>query len=391
MNTIQTQTALAAKSSMATEGFANKMLVEAKSAISPINSGIDYYSATAANDAVVARVISASINQSFSSAVYNSEMAVSSSTKLTGKLVASDTSESEAPNINTVTKNVLGFVENALANLAKRGFGKEQLTFFRNEAITGVEVGIDQAKLELIGIASDDVFNIIDQTKDSIILGINKLSVEPSNYENTIKNIKNVETGTQRALAAIMVGTSNNEVASIDFETRAFNAVKVDSNRSLFTTSSSNISFSVQGELKEDSRNAIANLINKVDGLAHTFYREGVELAYNKSIELGYTDAQIVGFAKEFDKAGKFPQMKAYGEIQHLDADNNERGFIAPKAVAEYLNRYLNVLETSKNILGDDKDFNQVLNGIVNQMKDVQVPDLLQAINRFYAFNKRFN
>jgi hypothetical protein len=391
MNTIQTQNALVASSPSASEVVVNRAPTETKSASSPVSSGNDYYSATAANDAVVAKVIASSINQSFSSAKYNSEISLSPSTKITDKLVLEESNEANAPNIDTVTANVVNFVEGALANLAKRGFDKDQLTFFRNEALTGVEVGIDQAKLELVGIASDNVFETIDATKESILNEINKLSVEPFEYVNTTKNKEDAEAGVQRALAAILVQTSNSEMANIDFETRAFNAVKIDANRSLFTTSSSNISFSVQGELKEESRNTLANLINKVDGLAHAFYRGDIESAYNKSVKLGYDDTQISGLAKELDKAGKFHQVKAYGEIQNLGVDNNENGFIAPKAVAEYLNRYLDVLESSKTILGDEQDFNQVLNGIVNQMKDVQVPDLLQAINRFHAFNKRFN
>jgi phosphotransferase system HPr-like phosphotransfer protein len=391
MNTIQTQTALAAGSPNASEVVVTKTAAETKSISSPVSSGNDYYSATAANDAVVAKVIASSINQSFSSASYNNEVSLSPSAKITDKLVLEEATDTSAPNIDTVTANVVGFVGSALANLAKRGFDEDQLTFFRNEALTGVEVGIDQAKLELIGIANDTVFKTIDETKESILNGINKLSVEPLEYLNTTKINENAEAGTQRALAAILVQTANNEMANIDFETRAFNAVKIDANRSLFTTSSSNISFSVQGELKEESRNALANLINKADSLAHTFYRGNIESAYNESIKIGYDDAQISGLAKELDKAGKFHQMKAYGEIQNLDVDNNESGFIAPKAVAEYLNKYLDVMEASKKILGDEQDFNQVLNGIVNQMKDVQVPDLLQAINRFHAFNKRFS
>ena len=81
--------------------------------------------------------------------------------------------------------------------------------------------------------------------------------------------------------------------------------------------------------------------------------------------------------------------MKIYGDIQHI-AGNGESDFTAPKAVAEYVNRYLDILENSKSTLANDEDFNQVINGLVNQMKDVQVPDLLQAINRFHSFNSNF-
>jgi hypothetical protein len=47
-------------------------------------------------------------------------------------------------------------------------------------------------------------------------------------------------------------------------------------------------------------------------------------------------------------------------------------------------------MESSESTFSSAKDFNQVINGLVNQMKDVQIPDLLQAINRFHAFNSKF-
>lgn len=392
MNTIQVQTVLGVTSPSASVGAANNTSTLEKSSIEPAISGLDHYSATAANDAVVAKVISSSINRNFGNTPYTSEYAVASSTKLSDKFTVQDAGDFDAaPNISSLTANVVGFVEGALANLAKRGFDKEQLTFFRQEAITGVEVGIDQAKLELIGIANDDLFLAIDKTKDLIIGGIYQLPVEPYEYEHTIKNIEKVETGTQREFAAFKVTTSDKDVAKLDFETRAFNAVKIEANRSLFTTSSSNISFAVQGELNEGSRHNLANFINKVDSLANSFYRGELESDYNKSKELGYSDNQILGLAKELTKANKYHQMRAYGDIQHLDTDNSQHDLAAPKAVAEYVNRYLDVLDSSNKTLNSEQDFNRVLNGLVNQMKDVQVPDLLQAINRFHAFNKKFD
>lgn len=393
MNTIQVQIAQQAKSPNASVGVVKNTAALAESLPGTVRSGHDHYSATAANDAVVAKVIASSITQSLNSRPYTNELTAASSTntKLSDKFTTQEASEtSSAPNINSVTANVVGFVENALANLAKRGFDKEQLSYFRNEAITGVGVGIDQAKLELIGIANDELFKTIDKTKDLIIGGIYQLPVEPYEYERTITNIEKVETGTQRELAAIEVTTSSNAVAKIDFETRAFNAVKIESNRSLFTTSSSNISFSVQGDLNERSRSELANFINKVDGIANSFYRGGIESAYEKSKELGYSDKEIAGFAKQLSKADNFRQIKAYGDIQHLSLENKEQALTAPKVVAEYLNSLLDVMEAGSNTLSAEQDFNQVLNGLVNQMKDVQVPDLLQAINRFHAFNKRF-
>jgi alkylhydroperoxidase family enzyme len=47
-------------------------------------------------------------------------------------------------------------------------------------------------------------------------------------------------------------------------------------------------------------------------------------------------------------------------------------------------------MESTRQTLASDQQYSEIINGLVNQMKDVQVPDLLQAINRFHAFNSKF-
>lgn len=386
MNTIQAYTVRTANGSDTVVKSPNDQTIAGKPTIAAAILDEDHYSTTIANDAVVAKVISSSINNSFDKSSANQEFA--SSEKLNAKSTTEDLNNvPKVFNIDTVTANVVGFVENALSSLATRGYDQEQLTFFRDEAVTGVEVGIDQAKIELIGLSSEALFTTIDKTKDSIIGGINQLAVNPLEYKHSLQN---GETGTQRELASVEVISANKEAMKIDFESRAFNDSKTNGNRSLFTTSSSNISFAVQGGQEDDSQQQLANFVNKVDGLVNSFYRGNAESAYNSSRDLGYSDSEILSLAKQHNKANATTQMKTYGEIQHINTKENLTDSVAIKAVTEYVNRYLDVMESSSNTLNSKQDFNQVLNGLVNQMKDVQVPDLLQAINRFHAFNKKF-
>ncbi|MFT6270356.1 MAG: hypothetical protein ACJAVV_003190 [Alphaproteobacteria bacterium] len=386
MNTIQTQNTLSPTSTNSVSDVDNSVPKLNASANDQIKASSDRYSATVANDAVVARVISSSIDKSFSGSVDASAIDTSPSERLDKRFSAQSQSDEILPNIQSVTANVVGFVESALANLAKRGFDKEQLSFFRNEAVTGVEVGIDRAKLDLVSIASEDVFKTIDATKHSIIDGINELSIEPSVYERLANTAEQVP---KQEFAAIALRNSANELLEVDFQTRIFSAASSDNAKSIYTTSSSNISFSLQGSGNE-SQQDIANLLNKIDGLANSFYRGEIEGAYSKSMELGYSDNEIIGLAKQSNKTDTFQQMKVYGDIQHLASVRNQADFAAPKSVADYVNRYLDVIESSKSALSTEDDFSQVINGLVSQMKDVQVPDLLQAINRFHAFNNKF-
>jgi hypothetical protein len=387
MNTIQTYNIVSQAGKVGGSDVAsnagNSQAVAQESTI----ANADRVSMSAASDAVVARVISSSIDKSFNRSADIGEIGSSASNKLMQRFSAQTQSDNILPDIGSVTANVVGFVGSALANLAKRGFDEDQLRFFKNEAITGVEVGIDFAKLDLVGIANVDIFKTIDATKKSILGGIHELPTAPDEYK---RHSTVTDQSPRQELTSIEVRNSARELVNVDFETRAFAASSSDMLKSIYTTSSSNISFSLQGNVNESSQQNIANLLNKVDGLANSFYRGEVEAAYLKSMELGYNDNEMLGLAKQLNISDKFQQIKVYEDIQHLESVRDKSDFAAPKKVADYINRYLDVMESSKSILSTEDDFNQVINGLVTQMKDVQVPDLLQAINRFYAFNNKF-
>jgi hypothetical protein len=48
----------------------------------------------------------------------------------------------------------------------------------------------------------------------------------------------------------------------------------------------------------------------------------------------------------------------------------------------------MSTFENAENTLGAGDDYNTLLAGIISEMKDVQIPDLVSAINRFHTFNQ---
>ena len=389
MNTLQILNSLSVKR---TGGLVNAATSTVKDGIQKADNAVvanDRYSASSANDEVVAKVLSLSINKSVDQSVR-----VDANNEIQSPLSERFEQVNEAQNglfsIETVTNNVVNFVGRALSNMAANGFDSAQLDYFRNQAKEGVEVGIGQAKLELVGIADDDLFSSIDKTKDAILSGINKLSVDPSEYAANAQVQKSNSSGTQNSYSSIAVNTNNHDSVKVDFESLAFNSAQgLDDKRSMFTSNASNISFSIEGELSDAQANKIANLVNQVDSLTNAFYRSDIESAYTKAIDAGYSNNEIASLARQLGKVDSSGVALAYGEIQHMNKQNAEASNSAPKAVAEYLNKYLDLMDSSKSTLEDKKDFNEIINGIVNQMKDVQVPDLLNAINRFHAFNNK--
>lgn len=393
MNTVQVSTNAPAKQPGTASNMpkdVNKLVISETSNVAVNKEQLNVLSA---NDAVVAKVLSLSINknvdQSVSMAVGANKRA--NETTLSEKFEAAQTQDSAVFDIETVTNNVVNFVGQALSNMASNGYNNEQISYYRDQAIQGVNVGIDQAKLELVGIADDDLYESIDKTRESIIGGILDLPTDPAEYAATVEESKTVARGTQNSYSAVEIKSNNNTTIKLNFDALAFNTSKeTNGDRSIYTSNASNISFSIEAQFEQGEASSIANLVNSVDSLANQFYRKDVEGAFNKSQDLGYNQNEIVNLAKQLKQKENASSVRAYGQIQHIQKDSNEIDDVAPKTVAEYLNKYFDVIESSKNTLSEEEDFNKIINGIVNQMEDVQVPDLLTAINRFHTFNSRF-
>jgi len=392
MNTVQISTALLTKNTTSTAGVAQVANANATN-LDSVKSSNHNLNALSANDAVVAKVLSSSISKSVDVVInpgreQNSRI---NENKLSDKFEQAQQQDNSLFSIETVTTNVVNFVGKALGNMAANGFNSEQLSYFRDQAIAGVGVGIEQAKVDLEGIANDDLFATIDKTKDAIVGGIMNLPVDAKEYSTNIEAAKHDENHSVQSYSAIQIYSNDNSLIKVNFDSLAFSAENQNNgDKNIYTSNASNISFSIQGQIDKTQANNIADLVNKADSLANTFYRKDVESSYNKSLELGYNKNEIVTLARQMNQKEGAQSTMAYGQIQHINKETNDVDDAAPKAVAEYLNKYLDVIEGSKHALNQEEDFNKILNGIVNQMKDVQVPDLLNAINRFHAFNNTF-
>ncbi|MDT0596513.1 DUF5610 domain-containing protein [Glaciecola petra] len=386
MNTLQTQNILSSKAvgEPSNNGIRQSQLVDKPA--SNIASADDTYSASHQSDAVIAKVVSFSLKKNVGVSV-GVPSTINTEKNLNERFDVEKGASSFEAGIDKITANVVSFVGKALHNLASQNYSEEQLNFYRNEAIKGVEVGIDQAKIELIGLADENTFDSIDQIKNAILQGVDRLSLD-----NIISNASATDTSnSNEAYNEIDITLSDYSRGSLSFDNvliKSEVSASTKSNEKNFTTSSSGISFSInvaeskissiqmKHEYELGQVDRLANLVNQTDALLDSFYRGSVEDSYAKSQLEGYSDEHLLRSAKAIVNSST-----------NLKNDLPE----SPKQVADYLSKYLGVIDSSKQILEDEQDFNQIINGLVNQMKDVQVPDLLQAINKFHSFNRKFD
>jgi CRISPR/Cas system CSM-associated protein Csm2 small subunit len=132
-------------------------------------------------------------------------------------------------------------------------------------------------------------------------------------------------------------------------------------------------------------------LVSNANDLADTFYRGDIETAFNQALELGYDKQELVGYALQLNRIEQTQVVKAYDYVQHFNdqSGGESEKEKSTKPVAQYLDKMLSVLDQAQQRLQGPDDYNTMINGIINEMKDVQVPDLVQAINRFHTFNQQ--
>lgn len=161
--------------------------------------------------------------------------------------------------------------------------------------------------------------------------------------------------------------------------------------QSAFYYERSALSFSVKGELDEEELNAIADLVGDANDLADTFFSGDIESAFQQALDIGYDSQELAGFALQLTRQEQVEVVKAYESVSHFNDESNQQldPVSAVKPISQYLEKMLNVLEQSQQQLEDGNAYENLINGIVNQLQDVGTNDLLSAINQFHSFNKR--
>lgn len=106
---------------------------------------------------------------------------------------------------------------------------------------------------------------------------------------------------------------------------------------------------------------------------------------------MGFDDKELVGYALQLNRTTQAEVVKAYENIQHYsengEVENQYGSIVSP--ISQYLEKMMSAFENATNTLESGEDYNSLIAGIINEMEDVQVPDLVTAINRFHSFNQQ--
>ncbi|NDW16810.1 DUF4367 domain-containing protein [Alteromonas genovensis] len=318
-----------------------------------------------------------------------------------------------------VAKNVMRFVGGVIRGAADGGASDEKLNGLFSQAREGVSRGFVMAEKDLAGFMNEELENGISKSRELIDTGIDDL-------ETDIFNRQGVENGNVARVSTLAAASVSNEQSGqlsirtkdgdeVTFSFESLQSFQASQQTSFQTQSISDgsgdgaitnvsaqqttafeyyersgISFSLKGELDEAEMKSIADLVGQVQDLADTFYKGDVDKAFEEALSLGFDDKELVGYALQLNRSTQTDVLKAYENIQHYNEYKDERSqygnVVSP--VSQYLEKMMNTFENAETTLASNEDYNALIAGLISNMEDVQVPDLISAINRFHTFNQ---
>jgi hypothetical protein len=314
-----------------------------------------------------------------------------------------ENTEADRFDIQAVADNVLAFVGSALSKLASNGASDEQISEKIDAAKEGIKVGFESAIRDLGDLLTEPLKADIDETRKVISVGIEDLSEQYlSKPVQTITKQQDITASSQST--QFKITTNDGDEISISFASSQVagtsktlfnsNGLENENTSELITYQgkTQNFELRVTGSLNEEEFLAINDLVNKVDEVTSQFFYGDVQKAYEQSMNLGFDNEQLAGFALQLRQSESYTKIRQYGEVKYAN-DNQElnQSNNPPKSVAQYMNKMLDVMESSKELLSSEDEYKSIINGLINEMKDVQVPDLVSAINKFYKFTSKLN
>ena len=315
-----------------------------------------------------------------------------------------------------VARNVLRFVGGVIRGAADSGANEEELNNLFSQAREGVERGISQAQRDLGGFLNDEISTGIENSRELINSEIDELEADIFGRQQygVAESLTNELFASASQDGSLSIRTRDGDEVRISFESiRQVNQYQssqysyqqndgnengtgTGTNASLYVEQSQGIqfyqydgfSFSVEGNLDEAELDAIADLVRQADELAREFFDGDIDLAFEKALELGFDEEELAGFALQLTQRQEVEVVQTYESVsQYNDDENSQRASINP--IADYLSSVLNVFDVGRAQLASENDLNSLLNTVVSQIEEVQVPDLISAINRFHNFNQR--
>ena len=288
--------------------------------------------------------------------------------------------------IEEVAKNVMDFVSNIVKAAKSGGADNEKLEELMAQAREGINKGFEMARKELgdMDLLSDDIKQGMEKSYNLIQDGLDKLNNDLFNLAPAAKanaselNLREEEQGN------ISIKTRDGDSIEISFANSASLSLSQSNSdgknsRSIDINTSRSFSFKVEGNLDDDEKAAVGQLVQDIGVLADNFFNGNIEKAWQQAKDLGFDQSQIAEFSLDFKEVKQISVKEHY-------ASSNDQSPIA--TIAPYLKDLNSVVEKSDSLLTGD-NLKQLMKDIADQQL-ASIDQLTSSAGQLFAdFNQQ--
>lgn len=253
---------------------------------------------------------------------------------------ASTRNRFEPPTAADVASRVLGFVQQRLQKEAASGADAERLAGLLSDARRGVEQGYSEAReqIEALGLMTGKLNSDIDDGFNRIQNGLAELesrylqNPSPDNFSTDRKTAASLVESAARDSFAFEVTTRDGDRVTVRMDEQRYSGMAAtyresDGMRS-GEISSANVfsgrySFSVEGNLDQGEREALAELFGNVQKVSARFFEGDIQGAFRTAQSLNLSGDELASFSLNLS-ATRMVSAAAYESISREPPANSQ-------------------------------------------------------------------
>jgi len=268
-----------------------------------------------------------------------------------------------------VADRILGFVTNAISQRAGSDLEAQSML---QQAKEGIARGFSEAReiLSDMPLMNDEIADQIEQTESLIFEGLDNIqdpSMETSRQQIVSESASLSSQFKQTSQASIQIVTQDGDKVDVSYgaliqfseaQNYSVNQQGASASYEFSSLKSATFQFSVEGNLDEEEREAINELLSDVGALANKFFNGDVQAAFSSAQTLGFDSKELQSFALDFQQSTYIEVVQAYQRTEQISPKKLVPQMINPSSVPvsnpapaiDVLSQLDNLIEQTKEI-----------------------------------------
>lgn len=247
-----------------------------------------------------------------------------------GLTAKSASNDADIFDFESVGKNILSFVTDAISHAKDNGASDDKLKAMLADAKKGIKEGLADASKELkeSGLLSDEIKQGINDTKHFLKDGLQAFSDNLfDSSESGLTGLSSYSEASHYNLtkdASFSFTTKEGDEVNITFNSdylqQSASALKMTDSGLDFASSQSTsfqaaFSFSVNGDLNDNEQQAINELMDKLQNVSDTFFDGNLEEAFEKAKEISMDPTHLASFSMDLKRTETIASIKEYQQV----------------------------------------------------------------------------